>query len=152
MCRVLLVSNLFTKPCQYTMSKLIKSSIFAWVPTTEFIHENYDQMLIDSLMEGNMHEAFKLSFILKSKQNDVENAICPLWPAFYQEKVKALECSTCKIGLQMEKAFVTKCGHFYCVICCSYMIERYRESSLTCSSCRLEIESLSSDLVFFRPI
>ena len=53
MCRVLLVSNLFRKPCQYTMSKIIKSSIFAWVPTTEFIQENYDQMLIDSLMEGN---------------------------------------------------------------------------------------------------
>ena len=66
MCRVLLVSNLFTKQCQYTMIKIIKSSIFPLVPTTEFIQENYEQMLVDSLMAGNLQEAFKFSFIIKS--------------------------------------------------------------------------------------
>ena len=121
-------------------------------PITEFIQENYEQMLIDSLMAGNMQEAFKFAFILKAKPTEVENAICPLWPAFYLGKAKALECSTCKIGPDMDKTFITKCGHFYCVICCSYMIERYRKSSLLCSTCRQEIESPTSDLVFYRPL
>ena len=74
MCRVLLVSNLFTKPCQYTMNKGFKCSIFAWVPTTEFIQDNYEQKLVESLMARNMQEAFKFAFILKSKPTDVENA------------------------------------------------------------------------------
>ena len=98
MCRVLLVSNLFTKQCQYTMIKIIKSSIFPLVPTTEFIQENYEQMLVDSLMAGNLQEAFKFSFIIKSKPTDVENTLCPLWPAFYHEKAKSLECCTWKIN------------------------------------------------------
>ena len=107
-------------------------------------------MLVESLMAGNMQAAFKFAFSLKSKPTEVENALCPLWPAFYKEKLKSLECSTCKIGLNLDKAFITKCGHFYCVICCSYMIERYRDSGLTCSFCRQEIESSSSNLFFFQ--
>ena len=45
------------------------------VHTTKFIQDNYEQMLIDSLMESNSQEAFKFAFILKFKPTDVENAV-----------------------------------------------------------------------------
>ena len=92
---------------QFICDSLVQSKLLLWVPSSVFQNVDHYQMLIIYLSQGNFHEAFKSSFLLKVKPN-----LTPNWPQYYQDRLENLQCSSCWYPLTRNKAFVTKCGHF----------------------------------------
>ena len=96
------------------------ASFSVWVPTSTYIHANFNQSMIDALTSRNFIKASYYSFLMSTSHSDVEKVLAPTWPQYYEDRKNNLTCTACALPISFAQAFATKCGHFYCTICSAY--------------------------------
>ena len=47
---------------------------------------------------------------------------------------------------------MSTCGHFYCSICASYLLQKERSEPLECTECSAIIETGDLPVIFMRPV
>ena len=152
MCRTLLLDHLMAKPVSYSSTKLYESSLYLWIPSSIYIHQNHNQTLISALTKKDLHTAFRSAFLIGAKPEAIHNVLAPQWEDYYKDRVENLKCSQCKLHLPLDKAFVAICGHFVCTLCGAFLPLKPREGALKCSECEEPIENEQTELIFIRPI
>ena len=151
-CRTILLDHMFANPISHSSTKLHETSLYVWVPTSLYIHENHNQSFVSSLTRKDFDAAFRSAFLTATVPIPVHNAIAPEWEEFYNDKVANLRCGQCKLNLPLKKAFVAICGHFFCTLCAAFLPMKTREGALKCPECDQEIENEGIELLFIRPI
>ena len=151
-CRTILLDHLFATPVSYSSTKLHETSLYVWVPSSIYIHENHNQVFVSCLTRKDFDGAFRSAFLTDTAPIAVHNATAPEWLDFYNNKVANLKCGQCKLKLPLEKAFVALCGHFFCILCAAFLPMKSREGPLRCPECDQEIEDERTELLFIRPI
>ena len=48
--------------------------------------------------------------------------------------------------------FMSTCGHFYCTICATYLIQKERTEPLECSECMQNLETGELTVIFMHPV
>ena len=144
--------HLFAKPGLFSATRLHRCSLFVWVPTSTYIHTNFNQSMIDALTSRNFIKAFYYSFLMSTSPSDVEKVLAPTWSQYYEDRKKNLTCTTCALPISFGQVFATKCGHFYCTICAAYSTSKPRGSPLLCPIGEEEIEDETTEIIFLRPI
>ena len=76
MYRIILLDNFFSKAFICNLSKSDITSVFLWVPTGTYININYEQDLIGSPIDGDLHKPFAAAFMLDHMPNDVDLSLC----------------------------------------------------------------------------
>ena len=152
-CRAVLRDHLFAKPGFFSATRLHQCSLFVWVPTSTYIHSNFNQSMVEALTSRNFTKAFYYSFIMNTtRSSDVEKVLAPTWSQYYEDRRRNLTCTTCNLPINFAQAFGTKCGHFYCTICAAYSTSRPRVSPMLCPICDEDIEDETMEIIFMRPI
>ena len=150
-CRVLLLHNLFTKPFIVNMSTHSKTSLFVWVPIVVYLKKDYENDLLSALSNNDLAEAFKCSFMLNCPPTDAQNLLCGEWKEYYNTRISTLKCSYCKASFPNDQLFMSSCGHFSCIICSSFLLNKPRNSPMRCIECGEIIETGINELIFMRP-
>ena len=122
MCRTILLDHLMAKPICHSATKLYESSLYLWIPSSIYIHENHNQSLISALTRKDLAAAFISAFLVGTTTQTVHNILAPQWEEYYKARVQNLKCVQCKLRLPLDKAFMAMCGHFVCTLCGAFCL------------------------------
>ena len=150
-CRVLLLQNLFAKPYIVNMTSHSKTSLFIWVPIIVYLKKEYENDLLSALSHNDLPDAFKCAFMLNSPPTDAQSLLCPEWKEYYRSRIASLKCSSCKAFFPNDQLFMSSCGHFSCSICSFFLLNKPRNSPMTCIECDEVIETGINELIFMQP-
>ena len=62
-CRTILLDHMFATPISQSSTKLHETSLYVWVPTSLYIHENHNQSFVSSLTRKDFDAAFRSAFL-----------------------------------------------------------------------------------------
>ena len=150
MCRTILV-DFFNKPFACNMTKSDSAAVFVWIPKGVYLKPNYEQDLLFYLTNNDVHMAFASTFMLDRLPNHLDLSFSTNWEEYYYQRMKDMYCS-CKLKFEIDLLFMTKCGHFFCTICTTFMQNKEREEPLKCTECFEVIENTELPLIFMRPV
>ena len=92
-CRTILLNHLLAKPSLFYCSRLNKTSLFIWVPTSKFIRPNYGQTLLECLSQRNILKAFHYCFLMNTSPSKLENTLAPGWLEYYKNNLTGTICT-----------------------------------------------------------
>ena len=78
-CRTILLDHMFATPVSHNSTKLHETSLYLWVPSSIYIHENLNHSFVSSLTKKDFHGAFRSAFLTDTTPSPVHNAIAPEW-------------------------------------------------------------------------
>ena len=117
------------------MTSHSKTSLFIWVPIIVYLKKDYENDLLSALSNNDLPEAFKCAFMLNSPATDAQSLLCPEWKEYYRSRIASLKYSSCKASFPNCQLFMSSYEHFSCSICSSFLLNKPRNSPMTCIEC-----------------
>ena len=152
-CRITLENNLFSKPFSYISSNSDSTTLSVWTPTNVTFVCDLQASFIRNLWEKDHKRAFRYAFLCGIHTvQDEHLMIDPQWGSYFYKRKTELKCSECQNDLDIDKAFVGRCGHFFCTYCSGFLLIKPRTSNLKCSECHLDIQTDTIEHTFLRPL
>ena len=147
----------FMKPHSFSQDNTSDSKLYYGILRAMTLKHSYSRELFKFLKKKNFNLAFKICFLFNIKPNDYHESIAPGWRGRYYDMLAYSKCGLCKCTVDMDDAFVTTCGHFYCFGCSTgsrfaHLLKIAKED-LYCHSCGdiLKARHSKAEFVLIRP-